>query len=611
MAQSSCTSAQTRALLLGCLCIFAMGGLVFGISSIFPNLYDEDAFEGVCDARHLCPHDGTACCNEQLQILSLFSSIGFFVADGAAAPWGEIVDRCGSRACLFCAALMSIIALLFLGSGSAIDEAVENNGWRGSLGADTLTSIGLVLAGAAGPGVFNGVYTGCLGLPEPRTPFYEAILATLVAGSFDLSSLVFNLFSSASALVPLSVGFFGWAVVAAILVTLTLIYAIPSTVPAPSPAGEMEAALPAKPTEETGLLKGPSPPAVEEKQPDPTSGKSYGSSLLSYITGSSKPNEESAIAQKEQALLQQKEEPAAEKQKTSGPHGWLETTWESVLLPVYHVICTPHNLLLVTLMSVLNLSCSHYLVSRAAYLRLQHDGETSTSISDAFDICFPVLGFCAAIAVSPILTAKAWVPFAVLAVAANLWLILITIPSVATQWMSVAVFGPMRTLQWAWSVPLPQHTPPSNKYPLNRPAPVPIVSCAQLLPHNRRDARAVRARQHWARAGLQWPHHRDLRRRALTTIVELRPARRNRRVAGEKLYDHQDRAAVHPAARLDRVAFVLTVDPCPRSFDWRHNMRGPPNNEQTNVASISPPAHSPQPVGDGVGYRRPYVPYLS
>ena len=464
MAQfSSCTSAQTRALVLGCLCIFAMGGLVFGISSIFPNLYDEDAFEGVCEVRHLCPHDGTACCNEQLQVLSLFSSVGFFVADGAAAPWGEIVDRCGPRACLSCAALMSIIALLFLGSGSAIDEAVESNGWRGSLGADTLTSIGLVLAGAAGPGVFNGVYTGCLGLPEPRSAFYEAILATLVAGSFDLSSLVFNLFSSASTYVPLSAGFFLWAVVAAILVTVTLIYAIPKTVQTAYPPGEVEAALPAKPTEETGLLKGPSPPAVEAKKPDAASGKSYGSSLLSYITGAGKPNEEIAIANKEQALLQQQEELAAQKQKTSGPHGWLESTWDSVLMPVYHVICTPHNLLLVTLMSVLNLSCSHYLVSHAAYLRIQHDGETSSSISDAFDICFPVLGFCAAIAVSPILTAKIWVPFAVLAVGANLWLILIAIPSAATQWVSIVVFGPMRTLQWAWSAPLPQRTPPSKQ----------------------------------------------------------------------------------------------------------------------------------------------------
>ena len=104
---------------------------------------------------------------------------------------------------------------------------------------------------------------------------------------------------------------------------------------------------------------------------------------------------------------------------------------------------------------------------------------------------------------------------------------------------------------------------------------MPIVSCAQLLPHNRRDARALRTRQRWARAGLQWPHHRDLRRRALTTIVELRPAQRNRGGASDKLSDHQDRAAVHPAACLDRVAYALTVDPCPRFCDWRHIVRGP------------------------------------
>ena len=108
-ATRSCSSVQLRALVLGCLCIFAMGGLVFGVSSIYPNLYDEDAFEGVCRPRHTCPNDGTPCCNEQLQVVSLFSSIGFFVADGAAAPWGEIVDRAGPRMCLLSAAAMSVL----------------------------------------------------------------------------------------------------------------------------------------------------------------------------------------------------------------------------------------------------------------------------------------------------------------------------------------------------------------------------------------------------------------------------------------------------------------------------------------------------------------------
>jgi len=61
-----------------------------------------------------------------------------------------------------------------------------------------------------------------------------------------------------------------------------------------------------------------------------------------------------------------------------------------------------------------------------------------------------VLGFCAALGVSPLLTAKAqWLPFVVLTVMANTWVILTMIPTVATQYLAVFVFGPMRTLQWA------------------------------------------------------------------------------------------------------------------------------------------------------------------
>ena len=70
-------------------------------------------------------------------------------------------------------------------------------------------------------------------------------------------------------------------------------------------------------------------------------------------------------------------------------------------------------------------------------------------ISDAFDVLFPVLGFCASIAVSPLLTSKTWVPFAVLSVISSLWVILTIIPAVETQWASVVIFGPMRTLQAA------------------------------------------------------------------------------------------------------------------------------------------------------------------
>jgi len=232
---------------------------------------------------------------------------------------------------------------------------------------------------------------------------------------------------------------------------VTLLFAIPAITPAPPPGGDATAGP--RPTEETGLLKTGTGTAVvddvEAKKPaqamkKPVArGKSYGSSLLGFVLGDgNEAKVEELATQKEQQLLEQQQQEERRATATSG-------LWGGFLVPIYEVVCTKHNLLLITLMSILNLSCSHYIVSHASYMRLQYGAEVSASISDAFDIAFPVLGFCASIAVSPLLTAQTWLPFAVLAFAANLWLILTIVPLASFQWASVIVFGPMRTLQWA------------------------------------------------------------------------------------------------------------------------------------------------------------------
>ena len=121
---ASCSLAQVRATILGCLCIFAMGGVIFGVSSIYPQLYDMNSYRGLCDAQRVCTlGNGQPCCDNELQAISLYSSIGFFVADAAAAPWGEVVDRFGSRICLMCAAFLSIASTLLIGTGLWTDYA--------------------------------------------------------------------------------------------------------------------------------------------------------------------------------------------------------------------------------------------------------------------------------------------------------------------------------------------------------------------------------------------------------------------------------------------------------------------------------------------------------
>ena len=148
-------------------------------------------------------------------------------------------------------------------------------------------------------------------------------------------------------------------------------------------------------------------PATELKQQG-----SYGSNLLGQLTGgvlgtSAKDMEAAASKERQEALLQREalEMEAAKRKPPSGP-------WESFLRPIYRVVCTPHNLLVVGVMVVLNLSMSHYITSHQAYLQIMLDrGGNSTvaeAISDAFDTLFPILGFCASIGVSPLLTTHAW-----------------------------------------------------------------------------------------------------------------------------------------------------------------------------------------------------------
>jgi len=146
------------------------------------------------------------------------------------------------------------------------------------------------------------------------------------------------------------------------------------------------------------------------------------------------------------ALLPAAPAPAPSRQACCGADGFclvcVKQAWTAV--------GTWHNLLLVLTMGFLNLACSHYLVAHQQYLTLTYGSETAADISDLFDVAFPILGFCAALGVSPLLTAEAqWLPFAVLCATANLWIVLTLIPTVATQYMAVIIFGPMRTLQWA------------------------------------------------------------------------------------------------------------------------------------------------------------------
>ena len=521
----TCNTRQARALTLGCMCIFAMGGAVFGVSSIYSDEYNVNLYSSVCGMT--CSTDGTPCCSQQLYLISFYSSVAFFVADGAAVLWGEVVDRAGPRLCLALAASINIVGLLLLGFAA----------WKtGTIIEDVLASVGLVFVGAGCPGVFNGVYVGVLNLEgTTRTPFFEAILATLVAGCFDLSSLVFNLFDLFHPLIPLHISFIIWAAISAVLVTTTLCCAITAVSHAQSPpAIEGPTSSAAPPSEASNLLEEDTEDTIPtgdfgDLAPEKLAAraKSYGSQLgvaiqdtgdklikgVQKVTGQASAHDEKAMALEKKVALERHEAAAAREAEAArlANMGVCGRICEAAVMPVVNTICTPHNLLIVALMGSLNLVCSHYIVSHTQYLQLLFGMPTAQSISNTFDTAFPVLGFAAAIGVSPLLTSKhrarptpttlsptsdpltpllhptrhpppllppirahltppsahlsrctEWLPFAVLAIMVNAFMALTCIPTVGAQYAAATLFGPMRTLQ----VRRHTHAAPTSSSPL-------------------------------------------------------------------------------------------------------------------------------------------------
>ena len=88
--------------LTGLVC-FTSSGLIFGLSSLYPVLYDKGVFTSSCGTNSsICSTSeghGTKCCDAQLSSLTAMSTVGFFMSDASMVLYGEVNDRVGPRAC--------------------------------------------------------------------------------------------------------------------------------------------------------------------------------------------------------------------------------------------------------------------------------------------------------------------------------------------------------------------------------------------------------------------------------------------------------------------------------------------------------------------------------
>ena len=171
-----------------CLAIFAASGLIFGSPALYPELYSLGFLDDTCGAKEAMacravPDRSSKCCDTQSDAYAVVFTVGYFLSDAAAAPWGEVADRLGGLICASAAMLAAALSLTLLAVGTRLPS-------------DGLLIGSIEAISLAGPGVFSGAFVGCLAKLGPTTAqsvWAEAGLSAFSAGIFNLSSLVFPL----------------------------------------------------------------------------------------------------------------------------------------------------------------------------------------------------------------------------------------------------------------------------------------------------------------------------------------------------------------------------------------------------------------------------------
>ena len=85
---------------LAALSVFSMGGVVFGLAALYPVLYAEGVFVGLCgEAAEAClSHPAPLkCCDAQMLRNTLVSCVALFASDGMMVVFGEVADRARAR----------------------------------------------------------------------------------------------------------------------------------------------------------------------------------------------------------------------------------------------------------------------------------------------------------------------------------------------------------------------------------------------------------------------------------------------------------------------------------------------------------------------------------
>jgi len=389
---------------------FSMGGVVFGISSLYPMLYQQGFSRASCASATpaTCPVGmRTKCCEHQFLAFSLLSSSAFFLVDAAAAPWGELADRLGGRVCFGFGVCSSVAGFFMLAAGNL-------------LRSDTLTAAAVMILGMAGPGAFNGGFFGTLELIGDSNPRAKATLTSLNAAAFDGSALVLMLFHSCGSLlgVELWVPAMAWGVLCLVM-GVFLFCQLPRRVRESQPSSEgaegfSEAGVPSVQREWRGGSDSSATEVVREVDEDGREEHLMVDEVPLLSCNSSQ-----GVARGHSSRRSGKEGA----KRTLSPSSQRRKDWPVVSVRVQahsgYTSPTPirqaaapctlqavlgrTNILLVLFMAVYHLVSNFYLETQIDQFERLFGGEVSVQFSTAFNFVFPVGGFCVSIPVASLL----------------------------------------------------------------------------------------------------------------------------------------------------------------------------------------------------------------
>jgi len=424
--------------------IFSMGGVIFGIASLYPVLYYEGALEDTCTGREssclertaeVCPVEGAACaekcCEGQQVQYTIMSSVALFVADGAMLLYGELADRMGPRYCFGVGACLSWMGFVFLAMAHVI-------------GADWAWYLATFAIGASGPGVFMG----CLFLGE-KHPHLHGVISAVSASMWDASALVlmlFNLVYFAStgwaqgeppnASLPFIAG--GWLLICVPLGAIAW-----RALPTLQMINHLRAAGAAgtQPLNENELAEPADVMVSAHMDAEGCVGKDDTSSAAK-VDSHAEPEAMSATVEAAGAV-------------------------QNDAADFFRCFCRKDTLLLLWFMSTYNLKSSFFITTfKDEVFALFNDVDTAERISTIFNLAFPLGGFLTSVVATVILNRlgeREDLYMLLVVVCALVLSFLNLLPYESTQLCAAVLFGPVRTLQWGCYfhfLSLPKRYPP-------------------------------------------------------------------------------------------------------------------------------------------------------